>query len=69
MADEEYILRKKIITYLTENYSDIFMSQYSMIAFNDVSYNKALRFGQTEDQIIKEITAISDFMDLVNNKV
>lgn len=33
MADPEFITRRKIITYLTENYPDLFTSQYSMLAF------------------------------------
>ena len=68
MADPEFMIRRKILTYLTENYSEIFLSQYSMIAFRLIQYKDALRFSKVEDQIIKEITALPNYMELVLNK-
>jgi kynurenine 3-monooxygenase len=49
MADPEYILRKHIITYLTDHYSDLYTSQHSMIDFSYLDYSKALSFTEVED--------------------
>ena len=39
MADEEFIMKKKIIGYLSDTYKDIYVSQYSMIAFSYTGYH------------------------------
>ena len=41
MADEEFIMKKKIIGYLSDTYKDIYVSQYSMIAFSYTGYHQA----------------------------
>jgi len=55
MADSDFLLKKYIISYLSDYYNDIYTSQYSMISFSHTEYHKANSFGKVEDQIIKEI--------------
>ena len=49
MADEEFLMKKRIIGYLSDTYKDIYVSQYSMIAFSFTDYHKANQFGKVED--------------------
>lgn len=65
MADEEFLLKKRIIGYLSDHYSDVYMSQYSMIAFSFTGYHLANQFGKVEDQIIKEIKVIPDYAKMI----
>ncbi len=65
MADKEFLMKKRIIGYLSDNYKDIYKSQYSMIAFSHTEYHKANSFGRVEDQMISEIKSIPNYLEIV----
>ena len=68
MADQEFLLKKKILGYLADTYDDIFFSQYQMISFSHTPYHEANSFGKVEDELVKEIKAIPNYMDMVTSK-
>lgn len=68
MADKDFLLKKHIISYLSDNYDDIYLSQYSMIAFSLTEYHKANAFGKVEDQIIAEIKRIPNYKEMIETK-
>ncbi|CDW76247.1 kynurenine 3-monooxygenase [Stylonychia lemnae] len=68
MADPEFLMKKFIISYLSDHYNDIYTSQYSMISFSHTQYHLANAFGKVEDQIIKEIKQLPDYKEKVSSK-
>ena len=67
MADRDFIMKKHIISYLLENYSDIYVSQYYMISFSHTEYHKANSFGRVEDQIVNEVKEIPEYKAMVDS--
>lgn len=67
MADRDFIMKKHIISYLLEHYSDIYVSQYYMISFSHTEYHKANSFGKVEEQIVKEVKELPDFKRMVDS--
>ena len=67
MWDEEYQERKFIINYLSENYEELFISQYQMIEFSHIDFAKARSFSRVEDEIVKQIRMIPGYLGIIEN--
>jgi len=52
VADESFLLRKKIEARLHELYPDEWMPLYSMVTFSDLRYSEALKLGKRQAKIM-----------------
>ena len=68
MFDEDYQERKAIINYLSDNYQDLFLSQYQLIEFSNIEFKKAVNFGKVEDEIIRQIRMIPNYERIIESK-
>lgn len=66
VANEEFILRKKIEALLTEKYPDKWLPLYSMVTFSHIPYSKALSEGKKHDKIFEEIMKFPDIKNKWN---
>ena len=58
VADEQFLLRKKIEAHLHELYPDKWIPLYSMVTFNpDIRYSEARKIGKQQDKIMQEVMA------------
>ncbi|MGK7390586.1 MAG: FAD-dependent oxidoreductase [Candidatus Cyclobacteriaceae bacterium M2_1C_046] len=61
VADEKFLLRKKIEAKLHEKYPDKWIPQYSMVTFHDnIRYSDAKATGEKQKQIMDEVMAMPD---------
>jgi len=59
VADEKFLVRKKIEKYLQKKYPALFIPTYSLVTFTeDIRYSEALRRGKIQDELF------SDFMKI-----
>jgi len=74
VADEEFLLRKKIEAHLHDLYPDKWIPLYSMVTFNeDIRYSEALRLGRKQRDIMatvmKSITPDQNWQNLDFEKI
>ncbi len=56
VADDSFLLRKKIEKHLQQKYPDVFTPTYSLVTFTDeVRYSEALRRSKIQDQLFAEL--------------
>ena len=55
VADDEFLLRKKIERRLHELYPGHWLPLYSMVTFSDIPYSKAQRIGTIQHSIMDEV--------------
>jgi kynurenine 3-monooxygenase len=61
VADEAFLLRKKIEARISEKYPEKWIPQYSMVTFNDaISYREALELGEKQARIMDEVMKLPD---------
>jgi len=61
VADEEFLLRKKIESYLYATYPEKFVPLYTMVTFSsDVPYNEALRVNREQTTLMDALRAIPE---------
>ena len=61
VADEAFLLRKKIESKINSLYPNRWIPQYSMVTFNDeISYSDALKIGQLQKQVMDEVMDTPD---------
>ena len=58
VADETFILRKKIEVAIHKKYKN-YLPLYSMVTFSDIPYSEALAKGKVYDSLMKEVLALS----------
>jgi len=64
VADEDFLIRKKIESRLQEAYPDRWVPLYSMVTFReDMRYSEALARGRKQDQIMDEVMRTPDIHD------
>ncbi|MBS1738486.1 MAG: FAD-dependent monooxygenase [Bacteroidetes bacterium] len=64
VADEGFILQKKIESWFAGMYPTKWIPAYSMVTFNpDISYSEALRRGQIQDRIMEEVLELENIKD------
>lgn len=59
VADERFLLRKKVEQALEKKYPDTFVPKYSMVTFRRVPYAVALARGKIQDKILLELCRAS----------
>jgi kynurenine 3-monooxygenase len=55
VADEDFLLRKKIEKKIFENHPDKWMPLYSQVTFSHIRYSDAYRTGQMQDRIMDQV--------------
>ncbi len=55
VADDKFLLRKKIEAYLNEQYPEKWMPLYSMVTFSQIPYSTALKEGMRQEQVMQKI--------------
>lgn len=68
VGDPMFLLRKKIAAWLHTEYPDDFIPLYSMVTFSHIPYAKALREGEAQDQLFKEILALPNIKENWKNE-
>lgn len=63
VADPNFLLRKKIEKYLQQALPEIFIPQYTMVSFTDISYREAMDAGVVQDNMFEEIMNIEGIQD------
>lgn len=58
VADPKFLLQKKIEARFSKLYPDKWLPLYSQVTFSDIRYSEALKNGQRQDAIMKEIMAL-----------
>lgn len=57
VADPEFMLHKKVSLKLETQYPDIFVPKYSLVSFHRVPYSVALRHGELQAELLRELCA------------
>ncbi len=60
VADEQFLLRKKIEARLHEEFPNDWIPQYSMVTFTDIPYAEALRCGNKQLKMMEEVMRMPD---------
>ena len=60
VADESFLIRKKIESYLHSVFPETFIPQYTMVSFTDTSYSDAVDAGIFHEKILNEIMEIAE---------
>ncbi len=60
VADDRFLLRKKIEKYLNKKYLSEFFPLYSMVTFSHIPYSQALKESKAQDQLFEKIMAIEN---------
>ncbi len=58
VADEEFLIRKKVEKYLHQEFADKFIPQYTLVSFSDTPYAEAKQIGEMHQKILDEIMQI-----------
>ncbi len=75
VADEKFLLRKKIEAHLHQLFPEKWIPLYSMVTFSHIPYAEALQKGKRQEQIMNQVLAMSnieqtwktlDFQEIVN---
>jgi len=68
VADELFLLRKKIEKYLQKKYPTLFIPTYSLVTFTEsVRYSDALKRGKIQDELFSEFMKIEDIQNKWDN--
>jgi kynurenine 3-monooxygenase len=60
VADPKFLLQKKIEAKFSKLYPDKWLPLYSQVTFSEIRYSDALKNGQIQDQIMKEVMELTD---------
>lgn len=63
VADEKFLLRKKIEKRIYEKYPDKWMPLYSQVTFSHIPYSEALKAGDRQKRIMDEIMAMENIAE------
>ena len=64
VADEKFLIRKKIEKYLQKKYPELFIPTYSLVTFTEhVRYSEALRRGKIQDELFSDFMKIEDVVE------
>ncbi len=75
VADQQFLLRKKIEARLYKLYPQQWIPLYSMVTFSNMSYSRAKALGAIQDKIMEEVMKLPDldknwenldFQDIIN---
>lgn len=60
VANEAFLLRKKIDALLHEKFPNTWIPQYSMVTFSNIPYSEAFEEGKRQNEVLDKIMAIDD---------
>jgi len=63
VADERFLLRKKIEAHLHELYPDKWIPLYSMVTFSHIRYSDAQKIGKIQDLIMEKVLNLEGIAD------
>lgn len=66
VSDPGFQLRQKVGFLLERRYPDLFIPRYSMVSFHRIPYSEALRRGEVQDGILRELCASVSSADQVD---
>lgn len=66
VADERFLLKKKIEAVLFKKYPDTFIPKYSMVTFHRIPYSTALKRGKIQERILSELSDGINSADEIN---
>lgn len=66
VADPAFLLQKKVGLSLEQRYPEVFIPKYSMVSFHRLPYAEAMRRGQTQESILRELSSSISSIDEVN---
>jgi kynurenine 3-monooxygenase len=74
VADDNFLLQKKIEKHFSDKYPDKWIPLYSRVTFSNRPYSEALAIGDAQEAIMKQILQIPDIeaiwdSELVENKI
>ncbi|MEZ5017467.1 MAG: NAD(P)/FAD-dependent oxidoreductase [Flavipsychrobacter sp.] len=67
VADESFLLRKKIEKELGRRYPEQFISVYEMVSFSHIPYHTAISCIHAQDELLQNIMAKGNFFDSLEN--
>lgn len=67
VADESFLLRKKIEKELGRRYPEQFISVYEMVSFSHIPYSTAMSCIHAQDELLQKIMTNGDFFDSLSN--
>ncbi|RMG80504.1 MAG: FAD-dependent monooxygenase [Bacteroidetes bacterium] len=68
VADEKWLLRKKIEEHMYQKHPDKWIPLYSQVKFTTIPYAQALKEGQKHDAIMEKILALPDIQNKWNSE-
>jgi kynurenine 3-monooxygenase len=63
VADQEFLIRKKIEKYLHQQLADKFIPQYTLVSFSDTPYAEAKQIGELHQKILDEIMNVPGIVE------
>jgi kynurenine 3-monooxygenase len=63
VADDKFLLQKKIERHLQDAYPDKWLPLYSMVTFSDLRYSEALEIGKKQQAIMDEVMNRNDIFE------
>ena len=66
VADEEFLLRKKIEAIAQDIYPTRFRSRYSMVSFSHVPYSDAIKIAEEQDAYVDKILSLENVREIIN---
>ncbi len=67
VADDQYLLRKKVEEHIRKRYPDSWHSLYSMVTFSDIPYSKAQAIAARQDNILDQVMEIQDVEESIRH--
>ena len=67
VADDKFLLRKKIEAWLNEQFPDKWIPLYTMVTFSQMPYSKAMSEGKRQEEIMQKIMSIPGIEDKWNS--
>jgi kynurenine 3-monooxygenase len=66
VGDEDFLLQKKMEHFISEEFPELFKSQYELVTFTNEPYSYAQKRGAENTQLVKKMIANSLHLDLEN---
>jgi len=67
VGQKDFLTRKKLERIIHEKYPGKFTPQYSMISFSDIPYEKAVKIGDEQADVLDQLMAFEHIADLLEN--
>ena len=64
VANEAFLLRKKIDALLHSKYPNTWIPQYSMVTFSNIPYSEAFEEGKRQNEVLDKIMAIDNIENI-----